>query len=99
MKICPTCNGKKEVFGIGCPGFKPIVMDCNTCDGKGKITEQQVERMKDGEKLRQERLGRRMTLRAEANRLGMDVVKLSDIEHGKIKNENVFWVDDFEGKA
>ena len=85
MKVCPTCEGKNEIFGIGCPGFKPILITCHTCNGKGEITDVQIERMKDGEKLRQERLKRRMSLRNEAKRLNINVIELSDIEHGIIR--------------
>lgn len=86
MIECPSCRGAKKVGGIGCGpgGCKPLVLDCSTCGGVGQITEERVEWMATGKRLREERLARDLGLRAEAERLGIKPSMLSDYEHGRL---------------
>ena len=85
MTPCPDCKGTKIMSGIGCgpDGCKPITLPCFTCDGIGSISEDQAERMRTGEAMRLDRLVRDMSLREEAQRLGIKARELSDLEHGK----------------
>jgi hypothetical protein len=85
MEICPDCEGRKIISGIGCGanGCKPMTLPCFTCKGIGSISEEQVERIRKGEAMRQDRLARDMSLREEAQRLGIKARELSDLEHGK----------------
>lgn len=82
MITCPSCNGNKIIGGFGCPGFRPINIECDICLGKGTISEKQMLKIKQGRKIREERLSRGMTLRAEAKRLNVDAYELSQIEQG-----------------
>ena len=80
---CPRCKGKKKT-----PCFKGrglIDLTCNLCDGKGVVSKKHKEWAKEGDKLRDDRIARRMTLRKEAKRREIDVQILSDMEIGKIK--------------
>ena len=76
---CPSCKGEKKLYGIGCPGFKPIEMDCPNCDKNGEIEKEKYEA---GQKRKKNRLKRKMTLRKEAQRLGICPAELSQIERG-----------------
>lgn len=82
--ICPTCNGKKRVGGIGCGpnGCKPFIMDCYTCDGAGVMPEEYETKRAAGEAMRQDRIARRLGLSAEAKRLGITPYELSRKERG-----------------
>ncbi len=83
MIECTSCNGKGEVFGFGCPGFKPIVIDCNLCDSTGKINATK-ESILEGKRIRAERLDNRKTLRTYCKENNIDPMIQSKIEHGII---------------
>lgn len=88
--ICPWCGGEKTVTATGiryAPGFsgpQVLEMPCFVCDGVGKISTFQVDRMRLGESFRHYRvdvLG--LGLREAANKWGMKASELSYIEQGK----------------
>lgn len=89
---CPTCNGTGRILGVmpvyG-PGHrgerKPVIdMQCNRCNGSGEIPEVQLEWIRRGRAMRDDRLKRRVTLRAESRRRGMLPSEPSAIEQGRV---------------
>ena len=80
---CPDCKGEGKMFGFGCPGFRPMELPCNTCEGTGQVDAAYVARKAEGEHHRQARVERRETLRQCSIRLGVDPSKLSHYEHGR----------------
>ncbi len=83
MIECTVCHGKKEVFGIGCPGFKPIVIGCDLCDSTGKINATK-ESILEGKRIRAERLNNGKTLRIYCKENNIDPMIQSKLEHGII---------------
>ena len=86
--ICPSCNGKKLVWthlrfadGRGDMRWLP----CTQCEGTGEISEEMGQWVLEGRVLRERRLAARRTLRAEAQRRGIDCATLSKMEMGKIQ--------------
>lgn len=85
MSICPDCEGAgiQELFTL-CGGYRGrIRRECPLCKGAGAITPEQLERVRHGDRMREERLGRGLTQRQEAKRLGISVVELSQREAGR----------------
>lgn len=80
---CPRCNGEGKERGFGCPGFKPIEINCLDCGGSGEIDAERLRWQEEGEKLRENRKARGITLREEAKRRGLSAVDLSDMEWGR----------------
>src|SRR5687768_1125887 len=85
MVICPDCKGDGGGYGFACgpSGGGYRWLNCGTCEGAKEITEEYAARYAQGEQMRRERLGRGITLRAEADRLGCDYFEWSRIERGK----------------
>ncbi len=82
---CPSCNGRKKQrahlnYGNGRGEWKDI--DCFTCKGIGTVTPEHMALIRDGRKLRQDRISRGVTLRDEAAALGITAVELSRMERG-----------------
>ena len=84
--ICPDCNNGK-IFGMGCPGFKPMALTCPRCKGTGIIDEVMLKWIKAGSILRYNRLNRDIGLREEAKILKIRPSLLSEYERG-VKNPN-----------
>ena len=84
---CPECQGKGEILAIACPGFKPVKIPCELCRMSGELSPEQAQWVKEGEAMRKDRVGRGLTLRAEAQRRGMDPLRLSHMERGIVKPE------------
>ena len=85
MITCPTCNGAKRNAALLCGGGRctQAVLDCRTCGGTGEVTEEHAARIAEGERLRHDRIARRVSLREEAKRLGISPVELSHREQGR----------------
>ena len=84
---CTACDGQKGGMAHVNRGDQPHTWEfipCRICDGKGRITEEQRQRIITGQKLRADRLARDMSLYEEARRLGMTSVQLSDLECGRL---------------
>ena len=81
---CPTCDGEKTVVGIGCPGFKRVEIPCFTCNGSGDCAEAQIEAIRKGKLMRDQRIKADRSLREQADILGIKASTLSDLERGKI---------------
>ena len=82
--VCPTCKGAKVTIGYACPGFRRVELPCSTCDGQGAVTPAMQDYQARGEKMRADRVGRMVSLREEAQRLGISAVELSHLEQGKV---------------
>ncbi len=84
-KICPDCRGRKrEIVHLRTiTGGRWQHMDCLFCGGSGVVTIEQAAKWRDGERLRNDRKARIVTLREEAKRLGITARELSDREWGK----------------
>ena len=83
MIVCTACHGKREVFGFGCPGFKPIVIACDLCNATGKINATK-ESILEGKRIKAERLANRKTLRVYCKENNIDPMIQSKLEHGII---------------
>ena len=82
---CPYCRGRGFVTGITCNqgGCHDRSRECAVCLGYGEITVHYAERIADGERRRQDRIRRGLSLKKEAARLQMLPEILNDIEHGR----------------
>lgn len=81
---CTSCLGKGEIFGIGCPGFKPIVIDCDLCGSTGKINATK-ESILEGNRIKAERLDNGKSLRTYCKENNIDPIIQSKLEHGIIE--------------
>lgn len=87
---CPNCLGKGYTFahvrgirdGKTFSEFRDLV--CSTCFGDKVITADHQARITKGERRREDRKARGLSLREEAKRLGISPVELSDIENGRV---------------
>jgi len=97
---CPTCKGEKKVIGLfpvwaeDVPEEERkafIELTCYRCKGRGEVPEEMTEWMKEGKKLRNKRIEKRILLRNAAKRLGIDVTEISEQETGTKKpNPNLY---------
>ena len=92
---CPSCGGEKTVTATGiryAPGFsgpQVLEMPCFVCDGVGRISLSQVERMERGESFRRYRVDvLQLGLRSAADKWNMKASELSQIEQGKL---STYW--------
>ncbi len=88
MVTCPDCKGEGKLYGLLCSGGHggPAhigSIPCPRCKGKSTITKEDLERIAAGKLIREDRIRRRVTMRAEANRLGIDVLEYSKLESGR----------------
>ena len=87
---CPSCGGRGSGYSIVCGErngrrfSESRVTDCSVCKGAGIITPEKAAAIAEGERRREDRLGRGLSQREEAARLGMDVALLSKIENGRV---------------
>jgi DnaJ-class molecular chaperone len=82
---CPDCGGRGESFVhlSTTTGGYTRWMDCMTCGGATVISVEHGERIAEGNRRREDRKTRLMTLRDEAKRLGISPSELSRIENGR----------------
>lgn len=85
MIACPHCKGKKVFLSfITIKGkCSPQEIDCFTCKGAGSITEDHSDRIVKGEMVRLDRINRKLSLRQEAQRLGIKPIGLARLERGE----------------
>lgn len=88
MVICPHCSGERKVFAFmnNGPDYRTHtsgLIDCRTCLGAGKITQEHADRIAAGTSMRTQRVQRGESLRDAAKRLGITATELSAIEHGR----------------
>ena len=82
MITCPTCNGEKVIRAV----LHDVEIACDQCDGTGTVPDEMLTWIERGKEIRAERLARKVTLRDEAKRLGVDVMTISAIERGLVDN-------------
>ena len=85
---CPSCDGEKggmALVNFGAQGCQQMWMGCSQCKGEGVIPEEMLSWMARGEKMREDRFSRDLSLREEAKRLGISVVEYSQMEYGRIE--------------
>ena len=87
---CPQCDGFGELFGLGCPGLKPVSFKCDLCAGTGVIDDKQRLWRLQGQKLKDRRIKMGISLRRCAKRYKLDAGNLSKMERGVIKPYNYF---------
>ncbi len=87
---CPRCEGEGEsrvrLFGVDDQGRSICRWDtllCPDCGGLGMIPAEQFAAWERGRRLRADRLSRNMSLRQEAQRLGISPRTLSNREWGR----------------
>lgn len=68
---------------LACPGGRPLTLMCKRCGTTGRVTPAEAERVADGRRRREDRVARGLSLRQEAERLGLTAEALSDIEHAR----------------
>ena len=82
---CPHCDGTGRSRGLAmvhfADGCRIRRTACMTCKGWGTVPSDYAERERAAEALRLDRIGRNMSLREEAKRIGITPRDLSDREH------------------
>lgn len=77
---CPQCRGFTVILTFRGQSLGP----CEMCKGTGRIPEHVKKWAPYGERLKAERIARRLTLRKAAAQLGVDPSNLSKMERGII---------------
>lgn len=87
---CPDCRGLGFHTGFGCPGFKPMKINCGICKGAGELPEDIIYDPGRGKELKEKRKQANETLREAAIKSGVNVITVSENERGffrKVQNE------------
>jgi hypothetical protein len=58
-------------------------INCPVCEGTGIVSPEKAAAMAEGKRRRDDRVGRRLSHREEAERLGITPRHLSDLENGR----------------
>lgn len=85
MSRCPDCAGVGNNTAILCGRGRSTIrqVNCSLCGGTGEISAEVAERVRQGRELRADRIGRGLSQREEALRLGITPQALSHLEHGR----------------
>ena len=99
--VCDRCEGEAKLKSVKCPdcdgegitealmnfgGFcAPMKKKCTRCDGRGQIPEEMLDWKKIGAAMKQDRLDRGLSQREEADRIGIHVAELSQMEAGIVE--------------
>jgi RecJ-like exonuclease len=86
------CDEGDEITCWDCKGNGHVrifhgAIDCSRCDGLGRVPKITATWHEIGKAIKRQRLARRMSMREEAERLGVNLIAYSDIERGKIDPE------------
>ena len=85
--VCPACAGRGTYVALvryaRPTRCEEVAMTCTTCAGLQTISVEHHLRIKEGERMRRERIDRGESLAEAADRLGIDRVSLSHIEQGR----------------
>lgn len=79
---CPRCDGAGKTFGMACPGFVPVEMECLVCHGAGAVSQETVEQVAEGRAIAKRRISKDLSLRELAKKLGVRPTRMSEIERG-----------------
>lgn len=84
MNVCPECHGEGRILALGCGKKGPVGLsfDCELCENSGEIDERKSAWREEGRRMKEERIARKVVLRNEAKRRGMDPLTLSRMERG-----------------
>lgn len=84
---CPACSGAKTVQALvnygrqrGCVWEQ---ITCITCNGDGDLDAEEVRRIEERDRIRDERVARGESMKDAATRLGMTLREYNDYEHGR----------------
>ncbi len=82
---CPDCDGTGRTWAMvdWRGGGELREVPCFLCRGRGTFTASEMAQIEHGRKLRDDRKARGLTLRQEANRRGITMEELTDLEHGR----------------
>lgn len=80
--ICPHCNGEKKRLVFACPGFRPMLIDCDGCKGTGVVDDQAPDWIARGAACKQRRIHLSMTLRSFCLDGHMNPAHCSRMERG-----------------
>src|SRR5208337_1315311 len=84
---CPACQGIGKRFSFGCPGFKPIEVNCDICGGSGKLPPDLDYDPKRGRNMRDERQAQDLSLREFCKKQGVSPAERSKMERGFFPKE------------
>ena len=85
---CVECEGRGKVrvqVRLRVGPCREMTVTCLRCDGAGDMPEVMRTWILEGVRLRSSRLARGLTQREAAQRLGVSIGELSQMEHGKTK--------------
>lgn len=91
--ICPGCKGDKQAcISVGdMPDAKVFGWyKCTRCAGTGETTPKLDRAWSEGEASRSQRIARKETIRAAAQRLDMTIAALCDFENGRGRSDTYF---------
>lgn len=83
LVTCPTCEGRREYGVYACPGFRLVMVSCKRCKASGLVSIEEADRITEGKRRAAGRKARGLSLRQEADRLGMTPMQLADIEFAR----------------
>lgn len=86
MPQCPRCSDGK-IYGV-CP---PIMLDCPTCEGTNKITDEQLLWIEQGKKIRELRRNKLVGPSDAAEKLGIKPSVLLSMENGRVKPDETLF--------
>lgn len=101
MVTCPDCGGKGCYAIVHVSGWRDGSAfgewrrqpKCALCHGSGKVREHQRQAYEDGQRMREDRKARKLTLREEASRLGITPAELSRREWGRTEPDKpIQWI-------
>lgn len=87
--ICPHCDGATDRQALVCgtrdgERFAEVrAMQCVTCEGAGTVTEDHVERIRQGKQLHDDRVAKRIGIREVAWQARVDPADVSKVERGR----------------
>jgi hypothetical protein len=89
MHPCPTCGGKRQsvVFvntGLDSSKHYSEVRECDRCKGAGYVSQDVIDAIENGKRLRKIRVDKCLTLREAATQEGVSVATISKRENGYI---------------
>jgi RecJ-like exonuclease len=93
MILCTSCDGFGKHFGrpVLIKGKVTVIeLTCQLCEGTGKIPDEKIEWVIQGQQLRKYRLQQDISLRSAAKMLNIDASNLSKMERGIIKPHNIW---------
>lgn len=93
---CPDCDGKGRFAGIvhcdlidGSSRNECGEISCKRCEATGEVPNETQKWIDIGRRMREERLKRKEVQRVAAKRMGLTLKEYSDMEKGRIKNDNL----------